>query len=185
MSVYPTLPATAHLEHLFTVFPKGVKPLLQLHDALLREESGLSIAQRELIAAYVSGLNACQFCFGAHKTMAMAFGIKGATIDALLEDIDTAPVEDEMKPVLAYAKKVTERTGVTQDDARAVYFAGWSEADLNDVIMVTSLYNFMNRLVDGSGLAAKDAYIEPTEEDLASRRQGTYLGWGKAAGFIE
>lgn len=185
MSVYPSLPAPAHLEHLFTEFPKGVKPLLELHDALLREESGLTVAQRELIAAYVSGLNACQFCFGAHKTMAMAFGIEGATIDALLENIETAPVEDEMKPVLAFAKKVTERTGITQDDARAVYFAGWSEADLNDIIMVTSLYNFMNRLVDGSGLATKDAYIDPTEEDLATRRQGTYLGWGKAAGFVE
>ncbi|MEL7130636.1 MAG: carboxymuconolactone decarboxylase family protein [Pseudomonadota bacterium] len=185
MSVYPSLPAPAHLEQLFSAFPKGAEPLLALHDALLRGDSGLPVATRELIAAYVSGLNACQFCFGAHRTMAMAFGIPAATIDALMANIETAPIEDELRPLLSYARKVTTREGVTQEDARAVFKAGWQEADLHDVVMITSLYNFMNRLVDGSGLAAKEAFLEPSEDDLSSRRSGTYLGWGRAAGFIE
>ncbi|MEO0982614.1 MAG: peroxidase-related enzyme [Pseudomonadota bacterium] len=185
MSVYPSLPVPAHLEHLFTAFPKGAAALLQLHDDLLRGESGLSVAERELIAAYVSGLNACQFCFGAHRTMAMAFGVDGDTIDALMRDMASAPMRDAMKPVLAYAKKVTERTGVAQEDARAVFEAGWSEADLHDVVMIASLYNFMNRLVDGSGLASKTAFIEPSAEDLKARRDGTYVGWGRAAGFLD
>ena len=185
MSVYPSLPAPAHLEHLFTAFPKGTRPLLELHDALLREESGLTIAERELIAAFVSGLNACQFCFGAHRAMAMAFGVKAETIDALMKSVASSPVDEKMKPVLEYARKVAERSGLTRKDARAVFEAGWSEADLHDIIMITSLYNFMNRLVDGSGLVAKEAYMKPSDDDLAQRRKGTYLGWGQASGFVD
>ncbi len=185
MSIYPSLPAAAHLEHLFKAFPKGAEALLRLHDDLLRSESGFAVAERELIAAYVSGLNACQFCFGAHRTMAIAFGVSGETIDALMRDVETAPIHDAMKPVLAVAKKVTERSGMTQEDARAVFDAGWSEGDLHDAVMITSLYNFMNRLVDGSGLASKAAFIEPTDEDLRARREGTYTGWGRAAGVLD
>lgn len=185
MSVYPSLPVPAHLEHLFSAFPKGTSPLLAFHDAVLRGDSAFTIAERELIAAYVSGLNACQFCFGAHRSMAMAFGVDADTIDALMRDIETAPIDTRMRPVLAYAAKVTRLEGVTQDDARAVFEAGWPEAALHDAILVTALFNFMNRLVEGSGLAPKAAYLSPTEADLAARRSGDYTGWGKAAGFVE
>ncbi|HAQ34138.1 MAG TPA: peroxidase, partial [Alphaproteobacteria bacterium] len=75
MPRYPSLETGDHLEALLRRFPRGVKPLLELHDAIMREASDLDVATRELIAAYVSGLNACAFCYGAHKTMAHAFGV--------------------------------------------------------------------------------------------------------------
>lgn len=68
--LFPSLPENAGLAEVFQTFPDTVKPLLAYHDVLLRGESPLTIAQRELIAAYVSGLNACNFCFGAHVLMA-------------------------------------------------------------------------------------------------------------------
>lgn len=33
----------------------------------LRDAPPLSIAERGLLAAFVSGLNVCSFCFGAHR----------------------------------------------------------------------------------------------------------------------
>jgi AhpD family alkylhydroperoxidase len=33
------------------------------------------VAERELIAAYVAGLNACGYCHGIHIAVAEAFGI--------------------------------------------------------------------------------------------------------------
>ena len=117
--------------------------------------------------------------------MAMAFGIDGETIDALMADIDTAPIDDKMRPVLAYAGKVTRLEGVRRQDARAVFSVGWTEADLHDAVMITSLYNFMNRLVDGSGLASKEAFAQPTDADLAERRDGSYSDWGRSVGFLK
>jgi hypothetical protein len=41
---------------------------------------------------------------------------------------------------------------MTAADAAAVYAAGWDERALFDGISVCALFNFMNRLVDGTGL---------------------------------
>ena len=76
MARFPTLPEDTHLADVFKAFPAGVIPLLEYHDIILRAESPLSVAQRELIAAFVSGLNACDFCYGAHSIIAESFGIE-------------------------------------------------------------------------------------------------------------
>jgi AhpD family alkylhydroperoxidase len=43
----------------------------------LRGPSPFTVAERELIAAYVSGLNACGYCHGIHRVTADAFGVAG------------------------------------------------------------------------------------------------------------
>ena len=62
---------------------------------------------KELIGGYVSGLNACQFCYSIHSTLADRFGVPEAQLKALLEDIDTAPVDEKLKPLFHYVQKVT------------------------------------------------------------------------------
>lgn len=186
MSIYPSLKDPAYLEDLFLQFPRGTGPLIAFHDAVLRnEDSPLSIAEREIIAALVSGLNACAFCFGAHKTMAMAFGLPEATIMALVEDIDTADVEEKLKPLLRYVRKLTlTPSKMVQGDADAVFAAGWSEEALHDTVLVCALFNFMNRVLDGSGIMPKPVFDKPDEQSLKVRRNSTYTGWARSAGII-
>ncbi len=186
MSFYPSLKDPAYLEELFLAFPRGTGPLMAFHDAVLRnEDSQLSIAEREIIAALVSGLNACDFCYGAHKTMAMAYGLPEATINALVEDIDQAPIDEKLKPLLHYVRKLTQSSSkIVQSDADAVFAAGWSEEALHDAVLVCALFNFMNRVLDGAGITPKPVFDAPDEEALKARRGGTYSGWAKAAGII-
>ncbi len=184
MSLFPSLPETPHLSDVFKAFPDHLKPLLLYHDALLRGESPLSVAERELIAAYVSGLNACNFCFGAHKMMARAFGVEEAMIDALVTDVDTAPVDDRLKPILKYVAKLKDLPPRLRDaDAQAVYDAGWSERALFDAIQVAALFNFMNRIIEGTGVTFDYADNPPSEEDIEMRRTRTYSEFGKALGI--
>ena len=49
----------------------------ELAEALLRGDSTLSRGEGELIAAYVSWLNECQFCQRSHDTFA-AFQLEGS-----------------------------------------------------------------------------------------------------------
>jgi AhpD family alkylhydroperoxidase len=65
------------------------------------------VAERELIAAYVCGLNACRYCHGVHTATAQAFGISEGTLGALLDDLGTAPVAERIKPLLRYVGKLT------------------------------------------------------------------------------
>lgn len=186
MTLFPSLPENPRLADVFIAFPDHVAPLMAYHDLLLRGESPLSVAERELIAAYVSGLNACNFCFGAHKLYARAFGIDEAVIDALVADIETAPVAEKLKPILRYVAKLkTLPPRLTDADAKAVYDAGWSERALYDAVQISALFNFMNRIIEGAGVTFDYANHPPTDEDLAVRRTRSYTDYGRMIGVIK
>ncbi|GLK53931.1 MULTISPECIES: carboxymuconolactone decarboxylase family protein [Alphaproteobacteria] len=185
MTHFPSLPDHAHLGDLFVRFRRGVAPLLALHDELLRSPSELSVAERELIAAYVSGLNACAFCVGAHTLMARAFGIEDSVFSALLEDPDTAPIPDKLRPVFHLARALTSSPGRgPARECHAVLDAGWSEQSLFEIISIVALYNYMNRIVDGAGILPGPEYANPTPEQMQARREGNYTRWGVAIGAI-
>lgn len=153
MPRFPSLPTNAQVPDILRRFPKGAMALLEYHDAVLRGDSALSVAERELIAAYVSGVNACGYCHGAHRTIATAFGIPAETFDLLMTDPVAANVPERLLPLLQYVRKLTEAPSrVTDTDAQAVYAAGWDEDALFDAISVCALFNFMNRIVEGCGL---------------------------------
>jgi uncharacterized peroxidase-related enzyme len=165
MSYLSSLPDPTNISDAFNTFPKGVPDLLAYHDAILRSPSPLSIGERELIAAYVSGLNACRFCRNAHTVYAESFGIEPEVFEADLVHLDTAPVDERMKPILSLAKKLTEASeSVTAADHEAILAAGWPEEAVADTIYVTALFNFMNRVISGFG-------VDPHDEVYEGRRQ--------------
>jgi len=174
-------PEDATLKDVFTSFPDTAKPLLAYHEVLLRGPSPFTVAERELIAAYVSGLNACSYCHGIHAKTAEAFGVEEGLLEALLEDVDSAAVDDKMKPVLHYVAKLTrEPAKMVQADADAVFNAGWTNQALHDAASVCALFNFMNRLVEGMGLKG----TATTAVEGAERLKGLgYEGLSKALGL--
>jgi uncharacterized peroxidase-related enzyme len=168
MTYLPSLPADAVLLDVFRAYPRTSRPLLAYHQALLRGPSPLSVAERELIAAYVSGLNACRYCHGVHTAVAEAFGISAGTLGALLEGIGAAPVTERMKPLLRYAGKLTLTPAkITPGDAEAVLAAGWEEQALHDAVAVCGLFSLMNRLVEGLGITAGEDYVQASARRLA------------------
>jgi uncharacterized peroxidase-related enzyme len=187
MPRYPSLKDGDYLEALFKRFPRGVKPLLELHDALMREPSELDVATRELIAAYVSGLNACRFCFGAHKAMAQAFGVDSQLIEQLIVSGPRySDIDPKLVPLLDHVRRITKDPGdITDASAQAVYDAGWSEDALYDAVAVAALYAYMNRVLDGAGIEPKPMFDAPSEDELKARREGDYTGWGRKAGLID
>ena len=52
--------------------PETAGPLMELAQVLLRGDSTLSSGERELIAAYVSRQNECEYCAGSHGASAAA-----------------------------------------------------------------------------------------------------------------
>ena len=169
MPFLPSLPEEAHLSDLFRRFPDHVRPLMAYTDSLLRGPGELPIGARELIASFVSGLNACHFCHHSHRIYAETFGIDGALIDALIDNIDTAPVATELRPLLHYVKKLnTLPSRMVPADAEAVYAAGWSERALYEAVSIAGLFNMMNRIVEGCGINF-DYTAHPEQHPAADR----------------
>ena len=167
--MFPSIPGEPELSSVFRRFPHTAPPLLDYHDRLLRDPSPLTVGERELIAAYVSGLNACTYCHGAHTVAAGNFGIDETVFNGLMDDLDSAAVDEKIKPILAYVRKLTlTPSRMIEADAEAVYAAGWDEQALFDAISVCALFNFMNRIVEGSGI--KRNPLADTPEELQARR---------------
>ena len=173
MPLFPSVSTGERLASVFAKFNTGVeKPLLQLHHNLMRnEDSPLSVGERELIAAYVSGIANCQYCTNIHGLVAEHFGVQEGLLVSLLEDIDSADINEDFKAILKYVKKVTiDPTKLIQTDVDDVLEAGWSERALYDALMVCCTWNFMNRLVGGLGLElSPDQY-----KDSADMLKGGY-----------
>ncbi len=165
MSHFPSI-QNLELLSLFRKFPdRGILPLLEYHDAILRNDSELSVAERELIAAYVSSVNGCHYCFSAHRDHAKAWGIPAEVFGNVQIDLDHPGIPERMRPVLAYSRRLTvDPAGVGMSDAQAVYDAGFSEEGLFDIISVTSLYNFMNRVLEGAGIKKHVRVTDMTDE---------------------
>jgi len=170
----PSQPEQSRLLDVFRTFPETSRPLLDYHEALMRGPSDLTVAERELIAAYVSGLNDCGYCHGVHAVTAARFGIEEGLLSNLLADVDGADVDERLRPVLRYVAKLTSAPDrMTPQDAEAVLAAGWSEKALHDAVSVCALFNFMNRLVSGLGITAGQDYLEVSGDRLA---EGGYAG---------
>lgn len=185
MALFPSLPAEAHLSDVLRHFPDNAGSLLVLLEGILRTEGALSIGERELIAAYVSGLNACRFCYGSHRVYAEIFGQRPGLVDALLKDIDTADVDARMKPVLKYVQKLnTLPSRLTPLDADAVFDAGWSQSALYEAVQVTAAFNMMNRIVEGTGVTFDYDQNTTARSELENRRQHSYLAFGRRLGVI-
>jgi len=176
MPFLPSLPDDSTLLNVFQKYPDLSIVVLDYHERLMRGDSPLSRGERELIAAYASGLNACRYCHGVHSATAEAYGIESGLLESLIDDIDVAPVDERLKPILRYARKLTlEPAKMTQADADAVFAAGWDEDALYHAVCVCALFNYMNRLVEGMGIKAPENYF--SEAALRIRD----LGYGKMA----
>ena len=149
------LPANAAVFDVFAAYPDLFTHIAAFSQAAFRGPGPLSPRDRELIFSYVSQLNACEYCFGGHAETSILLGASKDVFEKLKIDIDTAPVEAKLKPLLRYAKKLTETPArITQADADACYAAGWGDEAITQAITVCCLANFMNRLVEGAGVHA-------------------------------
>jgi len=183
MAKLRSLPEQPVMRDLYWAYPPTCKPLGELTEAAMRGPSPFTQGQRELIAAYVSGLNACVYCHTTHVGVAEACGVNPELFKALLSDIETAPLDTKMKPILRYAGKLTlSPARVTETDAASVYDAGWGDDALYSTVLVTALFNFYNRLVDGVGLALPEDYVAGAAKRLSTKGYDVFAQAAEASG---
>lgn len=165
---------------------KRLGPLDKASQQIMRGKSNFTHAQKELFAAYVSGLNACSFCYGSHVAVAENFGVSSKIVESLLEDIASAPIGTQEKPLFNYLKKLTlSASKLTQNDADNVFNAGWSEEDLQEVILIGCLFNFYNRLLDGHGVKGNKAIYHFGASHLHKNGYGVPWFIGLIKGLIK
>jgi uncharacterized peroxidase-related enzyme len=141
--------------------PETGKSLYALAQVLLRGESPLTEAERELIAAYVSYRNECMFCMSSHAAAARClYGDDATIVDEVLNDMQRSGVSDKMKALLNIAGKVQVLgTEVKPGDIEAARVLGANDREIHDTVLIAATFSMFNRYVDGL------ASFTPTDPD--------------------
>src|SRR6202035_3308221 len=138
--------------------PETGRPLSELTEVLLRGPSTLTRGERELIAAYVSGLSDCQYCSSSHSATAAAQLPGGmALVGQVRADAGQAPVSAKLRALLAIAAAVQQGGHQVTDklisNARA---ADATDLEIHDTVLIAAAFCMMNRYVDGLATIAPD-----------------------------
>lgn len=129
------------------------------YEELMKGDSGLTKAEREMIAVVVSVANDCRYCIAAHSAALRKLTKDPALADAIAADHTTAPLPPRDIAMLDYARKLTlQSTGMQEADVEALRHAGWSDEDVMDIAEVTGMFNLTNRLASGLGWEPNPEY---------------------------
>jgi uncharacterized peroxidase-related enzyme len=120
------------------------------HEAM-RGPSDWSVAERELMAAYISKVNDCPFCIGAHTATAMQASGNEVMVTSALADLESAQVEERQRATLLMLGRLARDRHLSAEDARAVLDTGVSRQQIEDALAICYAFNVTNRLANAFG----------------------------------
>lgn len=138
--------------------PETAGPLNELAEILLRSENTLSRGERELIGAYVSGLNDCFFCNHVHSALAQHY-LECAPdyIDSIHADFRLTDLSPKMKSLLTIAGAVTKSgKAVTEQLIAEAKEQGATDLEIHDTVLIAAAFCMFNRYVDGLATRAPE-----------------------------
>jgi len=128
--------------------PAAVEGYVTLSGIL--DKSSLGAAERQLLLLTISAANGCEYCVAAHT-----LGGRGAGLDeAMIEAIRNGnPIQDNRLAALnAFALVLYEKRGWASDEDVAAFLgAGYTKANVLDVVLATALKtlsNYANHIAD-------------------------------------
>ena len=75
-------------------------------------------------------------------------------VQAVLNDLTTAPIPEKERALYAFVKKVNaDSVGTTPEDIDQLRKVGWTDEAIYDAITVCALFNFYNVWIDATGVS--------------------------------
>jgi len=129
--------------------PGAMRQHLGFYAHLMFGASGLTRGEREAMAVAVSQANGCDYCVVNHHREALDVVERTATVDrAAGQDKQT-----RWAALLVYAEKLTIAPHtVNAADVQRLRAVGLSDRDILDVALISSYFNFVNRIAPGLGV---------------------------------
>lgn len=118
-----------------------------MYNDLMLAPSGLTKAEREMIAVAVSAQNACVYCLTAHGAALRQLSGDPALAETVAQNWRVADISPRQRAMLAFAVKLTNTPAEMGEADRATLRGeGFSDADIWDIAAVAAFYNMSNRV---------------------------------------
>lgn len=144
----------------FATHPPLLEQMLAMASSLLFVEGHLTRKTKEMIATYVSALNACPYCLDSHASFLYQQGGSNGLLLALFTgDLASSSVTVKERNLLKFAAKVTDESyKVSPADIELLQNDGWSEPQIAETVHITALFACFNRVANAFGLASQQLF---------------------------
>lgn len=140
--------------------PAEFRAFFAYHDALmLREDSSLSKAEREMIVVATSAENQCHYCVVAHGAILRIYAKDSLIADQLAINYRRANISDRQRAMLDFAVKVAKASHLLEDaDYEALKPHGFDDEDIWDIASISAFFGMSNRLANSLDMMPNDAF---------------------------
>ncbi len=134
--------------------PAEWRAFFAYHDALmLREDSGLSKGEREMIVTATSAANHCLYCVVAHGAILRIYEKKPLVADQVTVNYRKADITPRQRAMLDFAMKVSLHSDqIDETDFPVLHAHGFSDEDIWDIAAITAFFGLSNRIASFSGM---------------------------------
>ena len=139
--------------------PDELRAFWAYHEAVMRKESGLSKAEREMIVVATSAVNNCLYCVVAHGAILRIYEKSAQISEQIATNFRKADITDRQKAMLEFAEKVALQSDqITGPDFEALHAHGFSDEDIWDIGAVTALFALSNRMASLTSMRPNDEF---------------------------
>ncbi|WP_342617983.1 peroxidase-related enzyme [Rhodoferax sp. GW822-FHT02A01] len=134
--------------------PAEWRAFFAYHDALmLREDSGLTKGDREMIVTATSAANQCLYCVVAHGALLRIYEKKPLVADQVAVNYRKADITPRQRAMLDFAMKVCNQShAVDEADFEALQAHGFNDEDIWDITGITAFFGLSNRVASVTGM---------------------------------
>ena len=140
--------------------PAEWRAFFAYHDALmLKENSGLTKGDREMIVVVTSGRNQCIYCVVAHGAILRIYEKMPMVADQVAVNYRKADIAPRQKAMLAFAMKVCiDSAALAEEDFAELRRHGFSDEDAWDIAAITALFGLSNRMANFTSMRPNDEF---------------------------
>ena len=156
--------------------PDELRAFVAYHDALMKRDSGLSKAEREMIVIATSAENSCLYCIISHGAILRIYSKHPTLSDQIAANYRKADLTDRQKAMLDFAVKICNRSAEVGDqDFAELHAHGFSDEDIWDIGAITALFALSNRMANLTSMLPNDEFYNMAR-DVTPRDRGARPG---------
>jgi len=143
-----------------SLLPETMTAHMDLYTSIMFGPSGHSREEREMIAIVVSSANQCPYCIQHHAAALQHYWKDEARVQRFASDYRAEDLPERMRGILGYAAKLTTSPhDIREADIAGLRDLGVSDEDILAVNLITSYFNFVNRIALGLGVAFSEEEV--------------------------
>jgi len=137
--------------------PNAMEKHMELYLTIMFGSSKPSREECEIIAVVVSSTNKCKYCVKHHGEALNYYWKDKEKIQKLIQDYKSVNLPEKTSKMLDYVYKLTKTPfNIRKKDIQVLQRIGFSDEDILNINLITSYFNFVNRIALGLDVEFSD-----------------------------